>query len=331
MASPRSIDAQPGMHLKSLKTYCDVVRLGSFSKAAEANNVSQSNVSQLVHHLEDHLGVRLIDTSKRPFVVTPEGQRYHEGCKEVVRRYEEVERQVQSLKAASGESVHVAAIYSVGLGEMHSLAGKYRELYPEVELRVEYMHPDKVEHALLKGEADLGITSFAAGLKGLKVWPWRDEPFAVAASPQHPLAQMPSVTPEQLRGHHFVMPQDGLRVRREIDRWLVAQQVEVRVELEFDNLESVKRAIEVNEGIGLLPAPTFATEAGNGSLVHIDIDSNGQENGKLMRPMGIVARKEQALSDMSQRFLDLLLKHKDSFGAPALNGSAMSVATQDNK
>ena len=62
------------MHLRFLKIFCDVVDLGSFSRAAEANDVSQSNASQVVHQLEERLGVQLIDRSKRPFVLTPEGQ-----------------------------------------------------------------------------------------------------------------------------------------------------------------------------------------------------------------------------------------------------------------
>ena len=84
------------MNLRFLKTFCDIVDLGSFSRAAKANGVSQSNASQIVHHLEEHLGVQLIDRSKRPFVVTAEGKRFHEGSRVIVQRY----------------AVKIAAIYS---------------------------------------------------------------------------------------------------------------------------------------------------------------------------------------------------------------------------
>jgi hypothetical protein len=78
--------AQPLMHLKSLKIYCDIVDKHSFSRAAEANGVSQSNASQVVHHLEEDLGVQLIDRSRRPFRLTPEGERFHEGSRVIVQR-----------------------------------------------------------------------------------------------------------------------------------------------------------------------------------------------------------------------------------------------------
>ena len=73
---------------------------GSFSRAAELNGVSQSNASQVVHQLEERLGVQLIDRSKRPFVLTPEGQRFHEGARVIVQRYDDLEREVRSLHEA---------------------------------------------------------------------------------------------------------------------------------------------------------------------------------------------------------------------------------------
>ena len=110
------------MHLRFLKTFCDIVDLGSFSRAAKANGVSQSNASQIVHHLEEHLGVQLIDRSKRPFLVTPEGKRFHEGARVIVQRYDDLEREVRSLHEATAARLTVASIYSVGLAHMSGSA-----------------------------------------------------------------------------------------------------------------------------------------------------------------------------------------------------------------
>jgi DNA-binding transcriptional LysR family regulator len=85
------------MHLKSLKVFCDVVRQRSFSRAADENGISQSAASQMVHHLEDRLHVKLIDRSKRPFVLTPEGKIYYEGCRAIVERYFALEDKVRTL------------------------------------------------------------------------------------------------------------------------------------------------------------------------------------------------------------------------------------------
>lgn len=299
------------MQLKSLKVFCDIIRLGSFSKAAELNGVSQPSASQLVHHLEERLGVQLIDRSKRPFVVTESGRLYNEGCQEVVKRYEELEGMVRRSVDSPGGQLRVAAIYSVGLAQMHRVAEEFHNERPGVDLQVDYLHPDELPAAVLGEQVDLGITSYAESTKRLIALPWRDEPFAIAVDPNHPLARGKTTSIEALAGEAMVMPQAGLRVRDEVDRRLALHRVEPVVSAEFDNLEHVKRAIEVGDGVGLLPAPTFATEAMAGSLVRVDlIDSEGNPEA-FCRPMGVLHRRGEDLSEVAEHFLDLLMRHAD--------------------
>ena len=85
------------MHVKSLKVFCDVVGRRSFSRAADENGISQSGASQIVNHLEEELGVRLLDRSKRPFVLTAEGQVYYDGCRRLVQRFYALEEEVRTL------------------------------------------------------------------------------------------------------------------------------------------------------------------------------------------------------------------------------------------
>jgi DNA-binding transcriptional LysR family regulator len=299
------------MQIKSLKIFCDIVRLGSFSKAAELNAVSQPKVSQMVHHLEERIGVQLIDRSKRPFLITPEGQKYYEGCRDVVARYEELEQEVRALRDQVADKLSVAAIYSVGLGQMHRIVGDFRDEAEGVELRVEYMHPNRVHEAVLSGKADLGIVSYPEGDKKLAVRPWREEAFAVAVAPDHPLAAAATTTVESLRDQPMVMPQTGLKVRDEVERWLASRRTPARVALEFDNLESVKRAIEVGEGIGLLPATTFAAETLSGTLVRVDLATPDGKPDTFVRPLGVIRRRDEDLSSAATLFVNLLERHAD--------------------
>src|SRR5438128_2484921 len=112
------------MQFESLKLFCDVVRKKSFSLAARENDVTQSAVSQMVSQLEKRLGVQLIHP-RRPMKLTPEGRLYYEGCKELVARYTELEASIRNVPPELPVTVQVAAIYSVGLGDM----GQYVERF----------------------------------------------------------------------------------------------------------------------------------------------------------------------------------------------------------
>jgi DNA-binding transcriptional LysR family regulator len=289
------------MHLRFLKTYCDIVDLGSFSRAAKANGVSQSNASQIVHHLEQRLGVQLIDRSKRPFVVTTEGKRFHEGARVIVQRYDDLEREVRALHEAVAARLTVASIYSVGLAHMSGLLRQFLAAHPRADVRLEYLHPHRVYEVVDQGQADLGLVSYPEESASLATIPWRTEPMVLVCYPQHALAKRRSVALNMLRNEAFVAFQDGLKIREEIDRALAGQNVSVRVALAFDNIETIKRAIEIGAGVSILPEPTVAREVESGSLVQIAI-----EGASLVRSLGIIHRRDRKLSETAQHFIQLL-------------------------
>src|SRR5437773_4735681 len=98
------------MQFESLKLFCDVVRNKSFSQAALENHVTQSAASQVVSQLEKRLGVLLINRG-RPLEPTDMGQRYYDGCKELVERYLELEASIRDAPPELPVTVQVAAIY----------------------------------------------------------------------------------------------------------------------------------------------------------------------------------------------------------------------------
>jgi DNA-binding transcriptional LysR family regulator len=177
------------MHIRFLKIFCDVVERRSFSRAAEANDTSQSNCSQAVQSLEERLGVQLIDRSKRPFEVTPEGQRYYEGCRQIVKQYFELEEEVRTLHDAEARRLVIASIYSVGLHHMSAFVQKFSADHPRAAVRLEYHHPHRVCEVVESGDADLGIVSYPKDTDTLLAIPWRNEPMVLVCHPAHRLSR----------------------------------------------------------------------------------------------------------------------------------------------
>ncbi|QEG37649.1 LysR family transcriptional regulator [Bythopirellula goksoeyrii] len=289
------------MHIKSLKIYCDIVERRSFSRAADDNGISQSNASQVVHQLEERLGAQLLDRSKRPFVLTPEGKRFFEGCRQIVREYDELENDVRTLRDASAGRLLVASIYSVGLAHMSLFMRQFSAKYPSAQVRLEYLHPDRVLEVVEQGDVDLGLVSYPEETRTLAAIPWRDEAIVLVCHPNHRFATERSVNFAELSGESLVAFEEGLRIRAEIDRLLMVHDVDATIAFEFDNIETMKRAIEINEGISLLPEPTVAKEIASGTLVKVPLE--GEHHS---RPLGIVHRRDRPLRDLARNFVELL-------------------------
>jgi DNA-binding transcriptional LysR family regulator len=201
----------------------------------------------------------------------------------------------------------VAAIYSVGLGDMGQLVEGFTRRNPNVSVHIDYLHPDRVYERVLDGTADFGLVSFPRKTRELTVLPWRDEEMVLACSPRHPLARQAAVLPAALDGERYVGFDRHLVIRREVDRFLREQGVAVEVALEFDNIENIKQAVELGAGVALLPEPTLRGEIKAGTLVGLPL-----YGCRLVRPLGIVLRRHHRPSAGVQRFLDLLRQPKEA-------------------
>ena len=297
------------MHIRSLKIFCDVVDRRSFSRAADDNHISQSSCSQVVQAIEERLGVQLLDRSKRPFELTAEGQRYYDGCRQVVKRYEELEEEVRTLHDAEARRLMVASIYSVGLHHMSAFMQRFSAEHPRAAVRLEYLHPHRVCEVVEQGDADLGIVSYPKETDALAAIPWRSEPMVIVCHPGHRLARESSATLKAVAGEQFVAFEQGLAIRAAIDRALAHNHAEVNIALEFDNIETMKRAIEIDAGVSVLPEPSVRREIALGTLAKVTIEQNGEP--RLVRPLGIVHRRDRSLSELARQFVGLLKSDGD--------------------
>jgi DNA-binding transcriptional LysR family regulator len=292
------------MQLEAIKVFCDLATMRSFSKAAAANGISQPTVSRMIQELEARLRGPLIDRSHRPLELTALGQAYYEGCKRLLEQYLELEASLLRAPPELVVPVRVAAIYSVGLGDMGQFVERFEAQHPHVQVHVDYLHPAQVYERIRDGAADFGLVSFPRPCRDLAVLPWRQEEMVVVCAPSHPLAAQASVRPEQLDGERYVGFDRGLAIRREVDRFLREHGVSVEVGLEFDNIENIKKGIQLGAGLALLPEPTLRQEVQAGTLRALPL-----EGSKLVRPIGIIHRRRTPPGSAAQDFIDLLRGH----------------------
>lgn len=297
------------MSFRNFELFCEVAECRSFSKAADRRGVSQSSVSQAVAHLEKQLGLELIDRSHRPLALTPAGQRYFEGCRQLLAGFERLETEVQEVAGRVTGKLRVAAIYSIGLLQMDSYVHHFEAAYPSVDLRVEYVHPEYVYDRIRTDKADIGLVSFPEESAKLTAIPWQEQSFSLIVHPDHPLAKRASegydsAPIEAVQSEDLVNFTSELRVRKQLDRWLREARVSPNVVHEFDNVEQIRRAVEDGVGIALLPEATVKRSVETGTLVSLKL-----ENVEWFRPLGIIHKRNRRLSNAADRFVELI--HED--------------------
>jgi DNA-binding transcriptional LysR family regulator len=294
------------MNLDTLQLYCDVVRLRSFSRGASANEISQSAVSQAIQQLEAELDVQLLDRTKRPLTVTPEGRIFYDACRDLLDRYEQARGRIASARTRLDGTVRVAAIYSVGLHDVSRHLQTFMSDHPRAKVLLECLHPQKVVEAVINDEADIGIMSYPPAMRSLTVIPWRSEKMVFVCHPDHRLARRRVIMPADLNGEKFVAFDADLGIRKAIDRSLKQHNVRVNVVMEFDNIETIKQAIAIDAGVSILPRPAVLNEMGIGSLAAVPLGIPD-----LVRPVGIIYRKQKRLSPTVTRFIESLRKVGD--------------------
>ncbi|MBI1760096.1 MAG: LysR family transcriptional regulator [Acidobacteria bacterium] len=290
------------MHIETLKTFCDLIETGSFSKAAQLNRVSQSAVSQQIKVLEKRYDRPLIERGQRKGVaLTEAGQMFYAECKELLERFRALEERMREQSAVIAGTVKVATVYSIGLHELPPYIKQFMKAHPQVKVHIEYSRTDKVYEACLHNTIDFGIVALPLRRPNIAVIPLRQDKLVLVCSPEHLLARKRKVSLTQLSGEEFIAFERDIPTRKTIDRIFKTHKVGVNTVMEFDNIETIKRSVEVGIGLSILPETAVVNEVKSGLLTKLDFSE-----GTFTRAVGIIHRRGRVFSAAARAFVQML-------------------------
>jgi DNA-binding transcriptional LysR family regulator len=289
------------MQIESLKVFCDLAETESFTKAAQINGVTQSAVSQQISSLERQFKSLLIERSKKKFRLTREGQVLYEYSKQIIQSYDSLHNRLQEIKDIISGTIRLATIYSIGLHDLPPYLKKFLKLFPTVNVHVEYRRANQVYEDVLSNVVDLGLVAYPTKDPKLELIPLRKDVLVLICHPQHPLAKNKSIKLSQLSGEKFISFEPDIPTRKAIDKILKDHAVTVQTVMEFDNIETVKRAVEIEAGISIVPQATVLQEVAKQTLVEVRI-----EGVELFRPLAALYKKNKVLSPAMKQFLHIL-------------------------
>src|SRR5881394_1453902 len=293
------------MQIESLKVFCDLAETESFTKAAQINNVTQSAVSQQISSLERVFKSLLIERSKKKFRLTREGQVLYDYSKQVIATYEALQSKLQEIKDIISGTIRVATIYSIGLHDLPPYLKKFLRAYPTVNVHVEYRRANQVYDDVIGNVVDLGLVAYPQRDPKLEIYPLRKDPLVLIVHPQHPLAKNKSVRLKALSGQKFIGFEPDIPTRKALDRLLKDHSVQVQHVMEFDNIETVKRAVEIDAGVAIVPQGTVLQEIAKQTLGQVML-----EDGEFYRPLAAIYKRNKVLSPAMKQFLSILKDEK---------------------
>ncbi len=291
------------MQIESLKVFCDLSESQSFTKAAQINEVTQSAVSQTLSAMEKQFRALLVERSKKNFRLTPQGQMVYDAGKEILGSFSSLHSKLQELKEIISGTIRLSTVYSIGLHELPPFVQRFLKDFPHVNVHIEYRRSNQVYEDVLGNIVDLGIVAYPTRDSKLETVQLRKDALVLICTPQHPFAKLKSIPLKSLSGQKFIGYDKDIPTQKALDKIFREHGVTVQTVMEFDNVETIKRAVEIDSGIAIVPETTVQQEVKGRTLVAVSL-----ENANCVRPVGLIHKKNRVLSPAMKRLIELLKK-----------------------
>jgi LysR family transcriptional regulator, transcriptional activator of the cysJI operon len=289
------------MQIESLKVFCDLVESRSFSQAAVRNFITQSAVSQQIKGLESRFDVALLMRDGRSVSPTEAGRIFYEAAREMLDKFESMQLELNSVGPEMAGTLRVATIYSVGIYEMSLVVKTFLKTYPKVNLHLEYCQGARVYEDCLKGTVDLGIVPYPKPRKGIRIISLPADKLVLICAPDHPFARRRHIELKRLDGQNFVAFEKNIASRRAIDQIFEENGIHVNIVVEFNNIETIKRSVEIGAGVSIVPLMSVQRELQSRALTQVQFTRE-----HFVRPLGIIVRSRHVLTPAAEKLIELM-------------------------
>lgn len=290
------------MNITQLRLFRDIARDLSFVKVAQKNHITQPAVSVHIKKLEHELGKKLFIRSPHNTQLTPEGELILSDVKEIIRLCDSLKIRSSYSQGVLEGNIRIATIHSIGMYEMGEFLSSFMKAFPKVHINLEYRRFDDIYNLLLKEKIDLGIVAFPEQRTKIETIDCGEDELVLIVAKGHPFGSKKSVLLEQIDGAPFIAFDDGQPTREAIDKRLSERNINVDVRMTNDNIYTIKKAVEANVGISIVPSNTVNEEIHQGTLIRLkirDID--------LSRPLALLKLKKTKLNTPLEIFVKKLL------------------------
>ncbi|HSB16728.1 MAG TPA: LysR family transcriptional regulator [Bryobacteraceae bacterium] len=291
------------MDLDQLHTFLEIVRLKSFSKAAETCFRTQPAISAQIRQLEGELNTSLFDRLGSRIALTPAGRIFREYAEQILDLRRRAQDAINELDRVPRGALVIAANEATCIYVLPQVFSEYTKRFPNVQLMVDRSYGKRVVEAVMENQADFGFTQLPVQDRKLQVVKIHSDEIKLISLAGHPLARKEYVSCQDLAGCSLILPKTG-NTRSRLDAWLELVEDIIHITMELDSTEMIKRFVIAGLGVSFMAASHCREEVDSGKLAAISLAPE-----PMIRHVGLIYRKDKALSRAALGFIDSVLEH----------------------
>jgi DNA-binding transcriptional LysR family regulator len=294
------------INLHQLATFQVVAKHCSYVRAAEELHFSQPAVSAQIRQLEESLGVKLFDKIGRRTHLTQAGEELYFYSRKIFSLIDETLDTMEALRSPHYGKLSVGADTTVGTYVIPRVLGKFRQMYPEVEITLEVVNHNYLVEALINNRIDMAIMGRVPQEVPFFVAPFALNELVIVAPPTHRLAHCQRIPFAELAREHFLLREVGSGTRAALEGAFQEAGLPLQVSMQVGNNSAIKQGVQAGLGIALISRVALDMELETNRLVILDV-----EGFPIIRQWRLLHLKEKNLSATARAFKAFMLQQTE--------------------
>jgi len=290
-----------------LKTFASVAKFNSFRIAAERNFITQPAVSQHIRILEKKFGTKFFERQGKKISLTEAGKIFLPYAENILKQYEEAKLRVDETNNNHNGTIRIATIYSIGLHELQQKVRSFLRKYPQVHIHLEYGHNNTIHEMILNRIIDFGLVAFPKKIPGIISKNFSNDKLILVQSPQQKIFTTKKISLKAIHQKKFIGFDFSTPTGKAIHQLFRKINVFPDIIHEYDNIETLKSAVQLGMGCSIVPKNTVKQELKANTLEAIQVDDLA-----LTRPLGILHPDGKIFTKSSRTFYEMMTSNTNS-------------------
>lgn len=308
------------MEIRQLRAFVAIAESGTFTAGALRVHVTQAAISMQIRQLETEIGAKVFVRAPRHVILTEAGEQLLRRARHILREHDAALDEIAELAGAERGRLRIGSASAMVLTEqLPSMLKELRKQHPAADISVTSGTSEVLVEQILAGEVDVAFVSLPVDVRGIKTERLSEDQLVAIASPRHKLAKQKTISAYTLAGERLILGERGGNTRRLIDQFFAQAGVSLRVAMELSRQQAIKRMVEEDMGVGIVPLQSVKEEVEKGRLIRWWI-----EGAQINWELGIAQLSNGYDSPIMQKFVSLA--HRNFSSDDGVSGGRKSRA-----